>query len=163
MKIGLKDIRNLAIIGAAGAAGVVATLVVFGATERSPVHHEVITVDHAPIVHFRSSVRVVRPEREQAEEAAGVRAGRVHFRTSETIEPIVYIDGVRVNGPGLHPLPESVTGLDDLTPEDIEKIDVLKGPKAVELYGKEGENGVIEVTTKKGKKKGSKEGAEKGR
>lgn len=150
MKIGLKDIRNLAIIGAAGVAGVVATLVVFGATERPHVRHEVITVDRAPIVHFRSSVHVVRPERQQAEEAAGVRVGRVHFRTSETIEPIVYLDGVRVES------------LDDLTPEAIEKIDVLKGPKAVERYGKEGENGVIEVTTKKGKKKGSGEGAEKG-
>ncbi|MEO5984080.1 MAG: SusC/RagA family TonB-linked outer membrane protein, partial [Ferruginibacter sp.] len=38
----------------------------------------------------------------------------------------------------------------DLNPEDIESISVLKGPGATALYGLEGANGVIVITTKKG-------------
>jgi TonB-linked SusC/RagA family outer membrane protein len=40
----------------------------------------------------------------------------------------------------------------DLNPDDIESITVLKGPAASALYGSIGGNGVILVTTKKGKK-----------
>lgn len=40
----------------------------------------------------------------------------------------------------------------DLNPEDIESISVLKGPNAAALYGERGGNGVIMVTTKKGKR-----------
>ena len=141
MRIGSKDIRHLAIIGAAGAAGVAATLVVLKAAERPHVRHEVVTVTAAPVVHVRSNVHVVTPARERLDEVARARVRRVEVRAPEAMEPVVYVDGVRV---------ESV---EDLTPEVIFKIDVLKGPRAVELYGSEGENGVIVVTTRTGKKK----------
>ena len=39
---------------------------------------------------------------------------------------------------------------DDLNPDDIENVEVLKGPSASALYGTAGANGVILVTTKKG-------------
>jgi TonB-linked SusC/RagA family outer membrane protein len=39
----------------------------------------------------------------------------------------------------------------DINPADIENITVLKGPEAAALYGNEGANGVILITTKKGK------------
>ena len=39
----------------------------------------------------------------------------------------------------------------DINPEDIESITVLKGPEASALYGSDGSNGVIMITTKKGK------------
>jgi iron complex outermembrane receptor protein len=39
-----------------------------------------------------------------------------------------------------------------INPEDIESISVLKGPTAAALYGGKGANGVILITTKKGKK-----------
>lgn len=163
MKIGLKDIGHLAIIGAAGAVGVVATLAVVNAAERPHVRHEVITVDRAPAVHFRSRVHVFEPARERAEEGAATRPRRFELRFAESMEPIVYIDGVRVKGPALHPLPESATGLDDLNPGHIARIDVVKSDKAAELFGTEArERGVIPVTTKKGREK-SGEGTEEGR
>lgn len=162
MKIGLRDIRHLAIIGAAGAAGVAATLVVVNAAERPHVRHQVITVDRAPTVHFRSSVRVFRPERPLNEDAAGIRLRWFEPRSAESMGPIVYIDGMLVHPKLSHPLPESATGLDDLNPEDIAKIDVVKGDKALEFGTEAKERGVILVTTKKGKK-GSGEEAEKGR
>ena len=39
----------------------------------------------------------------------------------------------------------------DLNPEDIESIVVMKGPEAQALYGSDGANGAIVITTKKGK------------
>ncbi|MDF1503078.1 SusC/RagA family TonB-linked outer membrane protein [Roseisolibacter sp. H3M3-2] len=69
--------------------------------------------------------------------------------------PVVIIDGVRMtsttndlavgtggNGP---------SRLDDLNPDEIENIEVIKGPSAATLYGTEAANGVISITTKKGK------------
>lgn len=40
----------------------------------------------------------------------------------------------------------------DINPEDIENVTVLKGPEATALYGSDGANGAIIITTKKGKK-----------
>lgn len=170
MKIGLKDIRNLAIIGAAGAAGVVATLVVVRAAEGPRVHHEVITVDRAPIIQIRSNVHVVEPARERADQVVRERLRRVEYRSGATMSPVVYIDGVLVQPRRWwYPGAESATSLEDLNPDDIAKIDVVKGDKAAEFGTEARERGVILVTTKKGEKKGSGEkkdsgeGAEKGR
>jgi iron complex outermembrane receptor protein len=43
--------------------------------------------------------------------------------------------------------------LNSINPDDIESIDVLKGPTAAALYGARGANGVILIVTKKGGKK----------
>lgn len=43
--------------------------------------------------------------------------------------------------------------IQDLNPDDIENISVLKGPSAAALYGSRAANGVIMITTKKGSKK----------
>ncbi|MES2829575.1 MAG: SusC/RagA family TonB-linked outer membrane protein [Bacteroidota bacterium] len=40
------------------------------------------------------------------------------------------------------------SGLNDLNPEDIESVNVLKGPAAAALYGQRGANGAIIITTK---------------
>jgi ferric enterobactin receptor len=40
----------------------------------------------------------------------------------------------------------------DMNPEDMESVTVLKGPEATALYGSDGANGAIVITTKKGKK-----------
>jgi TonB-linked SusC/RagA family outer membrane protein len=42
----------------------------------------------------------------------------------------------------------------DINPDDIESTTVLKGPAATALYGSRASNGVIYITTKKGRKKG---------
>lgn len=77
--------------------------------------------------------------------------------------PLIYIDGVRVNnavatGPSGVPggtsfgaQGASVGGrLNDISPEDIERIEVIKGPAASTIYGTEASNGVIQIITKKG-------------
>ncbi|MDR2041739.1 MAG: SusC/RagA family TonB-linked outer membrane protein [Tannerella sp.] len=45
------------------------------------------------------------------------------------------------------------SGINDLNPEDIESMDILKGAKASVLYGSQGANGVVLITTKSGKDK----------
>jgi len=46
------------------------------------------------------------------------------------------------------------SGLNDINPEDIESVTVLKGPGAAALYGSRGANGAIIITTKSGSKNG---------
>jgi len=69
-------------------------------------------------------------------------------------EPIVYIDGIRMDsdprrGPGQRG-GSNVSRLNDLNPNDIASIEVIKGPAAATLYGTEASNGVIQIITKRG-------------
>jgi TonB-linked SusC/RagA family outer membrane protein len=69
-------------------------------------------------------------------------------------DPLLYIDGVRVaaDAPsGSFIGGGSVSKLNDLNPEEIENIEVVKGPSAATLYGTQAANGVIRVTTKRGR------------
>lgn len=54
--------------------------------------------------------------------------------------PLYIIDGVQVED-----------GLRSLSPQDIERIDVLKDASATAIYGSRGANGVVLITTKGGK------------
>lgn len=45
------------------------------------------------------------------------------------------------------------SGLNDINPEDIESVTVLKGPGAAALYGQRGANGAVIITTKSGSSK----------
>jgi len=74
-------------------------------------------------------------------------------------EPIIYIDGVRVNnavnqGPQGGFLGAQNAGvanrLNDISPEEIESIEIIRGPAASTIYGTEAANGVIQIITKKG-------------
>ena len=69
-------------------------------------------------------------------------------------QPLIYIDGVRIsNEVGTGPRGQGnqvVSRLDDIAPEDIESIEIIKGPAAGTLYGTEASNGVIQIITKKG-------------
>ena len=73
--------------------------------------------------------------------------------------PLIFIDGVRVNNAtglgasngGFAAQGSSVAGrLNDINPQDIESIEVIKGPAAATIYGTEASNGVIQIITKKG-------------
>jgi TonB-linked SusC/RagA family outer membrane protein len=55
-------------------------------------------------------------------------------------DPLYVVDGVPIT-----------YSIDDINPLDIESIDVLKDAAATAVYGSRGANGVIQVTTKKGK------------
>lgn len=71
-------------------------------------------------------------------------------------DPLIYVDGVRVlneTGSGISIQGFSsgvISRLNDFSPEDIESIEILKGPAAATLYGTEASRGVINIITKKG-------------
>ncbi|MGB2847950.1 MAG: SusC/RagA family TonB-linked outer membrane protein [Saprospiraceae bacterium] len=63
----------------------------------------------------------------------------------------LYSDGAGVAGNVTNNRDDVANRVTDINPNDIENITVLKGPEAAALYGNEGANGVILITTKKGK------------
>ncbi|MBL8986773.1 MAG: TonB-dependent receptor [Gemmatimonadetes bacterium] len=86
--------------------------------------------------------------------------GTTRIRGSGSIslsnEPLIYVDGVRINNQGAafsdaFQGQESPSRINDLNPEEIESIEVLKGPSAATIYGTEASNGVIQIITKKGR------------
>ncbi|MEP6858902.1 MAG: TonB-dependent receptor plug domain-containing protein, partial [Gemmatimonadales bacterium] len=67
--------------------------------------------------------------------------------------PTIYVDGVRVNGRGqgnYNVFGQTASSLDAINPNDIESIEVIKGPAAATLYGAEAAAGVIQIITKRG-------------
>jgi outer membrane receptor protein involved in Fe transport len=86
--------------------------------------------------------------------------GRITVRggTSLTLDnqPLLYVDGVRAsNAQATGPLsqffsPGPISRMNDFDPDDIERVEIIKGPAAATLYGTEASTGVINVITKKG-------------
>jgi TonB-linked SusC/RagA family outer membrane protein len=90
---------------------------------------------------------------------------RIRIRGSNSVslsnEPLYYIDGIRMEsgatsstldiggfGQGVGAGPSRIN---DINPEDIESIEIVKGPAAATLYGIQASNGVVRITTKKGR------------
>ena len=68
--------------------------------------------------------------------------------------PTIYVDGIKfdshnVSG-GFNTGGQTVNRLEDINIEDVDRIEVLKGPASTALYGSEGANGVIQIFTKNG-------------
>ncbi len=57
-------------------------------------------------------------------------------------EPYVVVDGI--------PLSRTDGSINDINPNDVASIEILKDPSAVAIYGVNGSNGVILITTKRG-------------
>jgi len=81
---------------------------------------------------------------------------RVRVRGANSLslsnEPLLYVDGVLIsNGKGgISTGGGDYSRLNDLNPEEIEEIEILKGPAASAIYGSAAANGVLLITTKKG-------------
>jgi TonB-linked SusC/RagA family outer membrane protein len=63
------------------------------------------------------------------------------------VDGVRYIDRAGASSAGSTP----ISFLNNLSPEEIEDIEIVKGPSAATLYGTNAANGVIVVTTKKGR------------
>ncbi|MES2523519.1 MAG: SusC/RagA family TonB-linked outer membrane protein [Gemmatimonadota bacterium] len=83
-------------------------------------------------------------------------ASRIRIRGTSSIslsnDPIVIVDGIRIqsNSVGINSGPQT-SRLNDINPEDIETIDVIRGPAASATYGTDAATGVILITTKRGR------------
>ncbi|WP_147204698.1 SusC/RagA family TonB-linked outer membrane protein [Segetibacter aerophilus] len=63
-------------------------------------------------------------------------------------EPLYVVDGVQIQGSSSG---NSSGNLAGLNPSDIEDMQILQGPSATAIYGSRGTNGVVLITTKRGK------------
>ncbi len=144
--------RDLTVVACAGAFGVFAT---------------VFAVSVASMANDTTTPAAQLDGAERAEastpgaQSQGERADR-----SDRAAPILYVNGVRIRqgldgvrlkgvkfraGPrgfGLDEV-ETLAGPHGIDPRSVERVDVIKGPKARELYGDEAAGGVIQVTLKK--------------
>lgn len=138
-----------------------------GATQKRELGNAVGTINAADVVatapvmsmqgllNGRSPSVVVMPTSGQVGTGAQVRI-RGLASLSLGNNPLIFVDGVRVNneaatGPVSQAFGSApISRLNDFNPEEIESIEILKGPSAATLYGTEAANGVINIITKKG-------------
>lgn len=138
-----------------------------GVAEKRAIGNAVSTVNAADIV-------ATQPVRNFQELLTGRAAGvsviassgqvgtgaRIRIRGASSLslpnDPLVYVDGIRVDnaqatGPTNQAFgSQSISRWNDFRPEDIESLEIIKGPAAATLYGTEASNGVVQIITKKG-------------
>ena len=138
-----------------------------GATAKRELGNDIATISAADVVatspvlstqgllNGRTPGLVVLPTSGQVGTGSQIRI-RGQASLSLGNNPLIFVDGVRVNnevasGPQSQSSSSSpISRLNDFNPEDIESIEVLKGPSAATLYGTEAANGVVNIITKKG-------------
>ncbi|RZK43231.1 MAG: TonB-dependent receptor [Pedobacter sp.] len=70
---------------------------------------------------------------------------------SGSTAPLYIVDGIQVNSGDLSRSQATSNILNGLNPDDIESIDVLKDASSASIYGAQAANGVVIITTKRGK------------
>ena len=139
-----------------------------GPVEKRKLGNSIATIDaasleNAPIQSFsdllqgREPGMIAMPSGGLTGEGTRIRI-RGSASLSQSNEPLIYIDGVRANNGGGFNRDSYVSAggggspsrLDDIPPEAIARVEVLKGASAATLFGTEASNGVIQVFTKRG-------------
>jgi TonB-linked SusC/RagA family outer membrane protein len=143
-----------------------------GEQRKLEVANAVSTIDvarvarEAPITEFGNLISG-RAAGVQVQKSAGTTGTgtRIRIRGSNSLslsnEPLYYIDGVRVeSNPASSTLKlggfddqssnNAPSRINDLNPDDIASIEIVKGPAAATLYGIQASNGVVRITTKRG-------------
>ena len=137
------------------------------ATERRALGNAVITVSAADVVP-RGTVSTVQELINGRAPGVVIQpgsgnvgtGGRITVRGGTSLsldnEPLLYVDGVRAsNAQATGPVNQffsagPIARINDLDPDDIERVEIIKGPAAATLYGTEASTGVINVITKQG-------------
>jgi len=86
--------------------------------------------------------------------AAGPMILRGITSLSQDNQPLIYLDGVRLDRSNTSLITtggQAVSRLSDINPQDIERMEIIKGSAATALYGSEASSGVIQIFTKRGK------------
>jgi TonB-linked SusC/RagA family outer membrane protein len=144
-----------------------------GIQRKLEVANAVTTIDAArvaeqsPITEFANLISGRAPGVQVLKSSGTTGSGtRIRIRGSNSIslsnEPLYYLDGVRLEsgsssttldiggfGSG-DPSSAGPSRINDINPDDIESIEIVKGPAAATLYGIQASNGVVRVTTKRG-------------
>lgn len=121
-------------------------------------HVDVAEMNKGPITSL-SDVLQGRVAGVTLQSAVGTAGGgqRIRIRGASSLslsnEPLLYIDGIAASNSkgGIALGGQDYSRLNDVNPEEIESIEVLKGPAASAIYGSAASNGVILITTKRGR------------
>ncbi|TMQ03116.1 MAG: hypothetical protein E6J91_48235, partial [Deltaproteobacteria bacterium] len=116
-------------------------------------------VQNGPIANMNDLLGARVPGVEVLPSAITGGGARVRIRGTNSLslsnEPIYYIDGIRmessVNSSSIGIGGTNPSRVNDINPDEIESYDVVKGPSASTLYGTDAANGVIVITTKRGR------------
>lgn len=82
-------------------------------------------------------------------------AQQIRIRGASSIslsnEPLIYVDGIRIDTRSTALTAGAVVNpLNFLNPDEIESVEIVKGPAAATLYGADASAGVIQIITKRG-------------
>ncbi len=132
-----------------------------GATTRLTEDNMNKSVATSPIEMMQGRISGVNITQNSGEPGAGM---SVRIRGSNSIrsgqDPLYVIDGIPLDNADITPNGGTASGINEsanknpisfLNPDDIESIDVLKDASSTAIYGARGANGVVIITTKKGK------------
>ena len=136
-----------------------------GEQRRVEIGNSVAQIDGAKVVAdnaVRSIDDLINSRTAGVQVSTGTQTGtgsRVRIRGQSSLnlgnDPIYVIDGVRMTS-DIGSTRYSTSGANasrvgDINPEEIENVEVVKGPSAATLYGTDAANGVIVITTKRGR------------
>ena len=122
--------------------------------EATDVSQEVMPTNIGSLIQGRAAgVQIIN-----ASGTAGT-AQQIRIRGSSSIslsnEPLLIVDGIRVendeSSTGFGTGGQQISRMNDFNPDDIESIEIVKGPSAAALYGTAAANGVIIIQTKRGR------------
>lgn len=110
---------------------------------------------------LQGKVSGVRIARSNGDPGAG---SSIQIRGANTItgdsQPLIILDGIPISNDNFNGSSDADAGtsqqsrLNDISEDDIETINILKGASAAAVWGSQAANGVIVITTKRGKKEG---------
>jgi outer membrane receptor for ferrienterochelin and colicin len=134
-----------------------------GASRRREIGNSVATVNMRQLSEVKAATNVsdllqgqVAGLQQFTTEGAPGAGTRLRLRGNNSLtqgnSPLIYVDGVRlVNSlPNDRGSQQMTSALNLLNPNDIERIEVIRGAAATTLYGTEANSGVIQIFTKRG-------------
>jgi outer membrane cobalamin receptor len=162
MEVSAIDLDEIVVTGTAGAVERRKIGVALGSIDVSDIQ------ETTPIDGFSQVLEGRIPGVRSVGTVGGVGASReLRIRGTDSFSlgqrPVIYIDGIRVDsrgsewgGMGAATCCAFSGGagedrLSDLNPDEIDRVEVLKGPAAATLYGSEASGGVIQIFTKRGR------------
>ncbi len=108
-----------------------------------PAEAEIVTLHEEEVPVSVVTVRGERIDADEVEEPTVIVSDRQDsYEARRAKRPLVFVDGEVLEG----------GDISELVPDDIERIEIVKGAAARELYGERGANGVVQVFTKDGKR-----------
>jgi TonB-linked SusC/RagA family outer membrane protein len=136
----------------------------YGSANRADVSNAVTTVKaeeiaNAPVAGLDAALQGVAPGVQVIQNSGAPGTGiTVRVRGSSSIsasnQPLFVVDGVPIIREDYSQLDvggADITGVTGINPDEIESMDILKDAAATAIYGSRGSNGVVLITTKRGR------------